>query len=849
MAPQPAAIFFQDDIFTSLIPVEISTTANEDATTPRKEAGAGLPPIPTPRGHATETSSVRPKKQASGQVSKLPNICLLQNPESPSGEKKKTDVAELESQYENIYDLAEPVTKFSKPDKKRRPSKKKTSKQASRPESTRFNPSPPPPHKQPPPAYRPPRREYMADLRGTVQECFRVQRNAHGSAVVRGDVIEKEVEQVEAEQLERAAHRLHVVQEVSALHRERAREMRRRRKKQEHSQTQPAVSDGDDDASPSPLQHPRSGSTSSQKAFDSQSRSPRSHRNDNKSKRRGSNVKKGVEEYAPRVQKSACLIIEHNPNILLSDGAETTETAPSFKKLAKSKSEPAPEIRPNSPSSKKPGRSAVLKRIRNKNERMKMIDKAIKEKTKTKKAMQRALLVRMREFADLPEQDQGLYREGFKAGADENNLITSAETLHECLTHLGLGGTGDRELLEIAQICGEFSQHGDLDLYHFALDLIPCARDKLTELRRQMLFESFCLYDEDASGYLDHEEALQIVEKLCGRDMDSKGMAEIQREFEIIFKQNADDSDQVDFEGFQTLVGKIKEKHQRVRVHRERVIIEEFALSPEDVKMHRDELLPLYESFSSQDSDGSGDLDDKEIIGALLENGLLPREHAERERLQAIVEKMTANGMNFKGFLELIRVVRDECRNNRKLNLKRQFRRYDKDGSGDLSLAEVSLLFIDMDLTPKCQEDQDEMKALLQEVDADGSGELDFDEFQDLVQKITERLRFSQRRRENETAKQLGFNVQQVTELREAFFSLDQDGSGELSIDECRTTLTLLRKNMSAEDLNVLFESIDNDGNGRIDFEEFMHFMKSLSDQRIFEKICNEGRLSFACMV
>jgi calmodulin len=279
------------------------------------------------------------------------------------------------------------------------------------------------------------------------------------------------------------------------------------------------------------------------------------------------------------------------------------------------------------------------------------------------------------------------------------------------------------------------------------------------------------------------------------------------------------------------------------------VIIEEFFLSAEDIKMHRDELLPLYESFSSQDLDGSGDLEYNEVIGALLENGLLPHKAQERERLHYIVEKETQHGMNFKGFLGLIRIVREECLANRRLGLRRQFKRYDKDGSGELSLAEVSLLFIDMGLTPKCQEDQDEMKALLREVDADGSGELDFDEFQDLVQRITERLRFSQRRRENETAKQLGFNAQQVVELRESFFSLDQDGSGELSIDECRTTLTLLRKNMSAEDLNVLFETIDKDGNGRIDFQEFLHFMRSLSDQKIFERITTEGRLSFACMM
>lgn len=246
------------------------------------------------------------------------------------------------------------------------------------------------------------------------------------------------------------------------------------------------------------------------------------------------------------------------------------------------------------------------------------------------------------------------------------------------------------------------------------------------------------------------------------------------------------------------------------------------------------ELLSLHDSFQRQDHDGGGTLDDIEVRGALLEYGLMPRKPEVREKVEKLIrestrdEKERKKGITFIGFLDLLKKLRQINAEAAREDLSVLFKSCDKDGSGELNMAEVAILITQAGLTPRSQEDQDEIKQLLLDVDKDGSGELDFDEFCLLVQLIGEKLRGGEIMRQNETAKRLGFTNEQLFELRTAFFDLDADGDGGLSIDECRQTLNLLRQNMTSDELNEIFDSLDIDGNGEIDFEEFLQFMKTI---------------------
>merc|ERR1719235_584121 len=102
--------------------------------------------------------------------------------------------------------------------------------------------------------------------------------------------------------------------------------------------------------------------------------------------------------------------------------------------------------------------------------------------------------------------------------------------------------------------------------------------------------------------------------------------------------------------------------------------------------------------------------------------------------------------------------VRAAWRQRLEPELVNLFKKYDKDNGGSLSFSEVATMIGEMGLNPRSREDQDEIKQLLDSVDADGSGELDFYEFQDLVQRIEEKLKSLQRRRDMQGGEALGFS-------------------------------------------------------------------------------------------
>merc|ERR1719487_1187792 len=415
---------------------------------------------------------------------------------------------------------------------------------------------------------------------------------------------------------------------------------------------------------------------------------------------------------------------------------------------------------------------------------------------------ERLLQAKQAKFDALPEKEKILLQTAFSEGDKEDTGTIDPRRLRSSLATVGLKGKTAEEKKEIAAICQESTITGDIDFLSFCFELVPRVREKLKELQRRPLQEQFLVYDEDGSGLLDEDETLAIVAKCCVKNMDSQGYEEVKAATLVLFDEFKEaDSGQIDFDGFTEIIAKIKEKVETVRLDRQRTILTQHNLCAEDVEEHMRELLSLHDSFQRQDHDGGGTLDDIEVRGALLEYGLMPRKPEVREKVEKLIrestrdEKERKKGITFIGFLDLLKKLRQINAEAAREDLSVLFKSCDKDGSGELNMAEVAILITQAGLTPRSQEDQEEIKQLLLDVDKDGSGELDFDEFCLLVQLIGEKLRGGEIMRQNETAKRLGFTNEQLFELRTAFFDLDADGDGGLSIDECRQTLNLLRQN------------------------------------------------------
>ncbi|CAK1581687.1 unnamed protein product [Parnassius mnemosyne] len=103
---------------------------------------------------------------------------------------------------------------------------------------------------------------------------------------------------------------------------------------------------------------------------------------------------------------------------------------------------------------------------------------------------------------------------------------------------------------------------------------------------------------------------------------------------------------------------------------------------------------------------------------------------------------------------------------------------------------------------------------IINEVDVDGSGELEFEEF------VTLASRFMVE--EDAEAMQ--------QELKEAFRLYDKEGNGYITTSVLREILRELDDKISAEELDMMIEEIDSDGSGTVDFDEFMEVMTGGDD-------------------
>jgi Ca2+-binding EF-hand superfamily protein len=101
------------------------------------------------------------------------------------------------------------------------------------------------------------------------------------------------------------------------------------------------------------------------------------------------------------------------------------------------------------------------------------------------------------------------------------------------------------------------------------------------------------------------------------------------------------------------------------------------------------------------------------------------------------------------------------------------------------------------------------LKDIIEDIDEDGSGLLEFGEFCQLAAKFLVE--------EDEEALK--------KELKEAFRIYDKEGNGYISTDTLKEILKELDSKLTDEDLDNIIEEVDEDGSGTLDFDEFMEMM------------------------
>jgi calmodulin len=133
---------------------------------------------------------------------------------------------------------------------------------------------------------------------------------------------------------------------------------------------------------------------------------------------------------------------------------------------------------------------------------------------------------------------------------------------------------------------------------------------------------------------------------------------------------------------------------------------------------------------------------------------------------------------------------------------KEAFSLFDKDGDGTITTKELGTVMRSLGQNPTEAELQD----MINEVDADGNGTIDFPEFLTLMARKMK-------------------DTDSEEEILEAFKVFDKDGNGFISAAELRHVMTNLGEKLTDEEVDEMIREADVDGDGQITYEEFVRMM------------------------
>jgi len=104
-----------------------------------------------------------------------------------------------------------------------------------------------------------------------------------------------------------------------------------------------------------------------------------------------------------------------------------------------------------------------------------------------------------------------------------------------------------------------------------------------------------------------------------------------------------------------------------------------------------------------------------------------------------------------------------------------------------------------------------ELSTPISEIDEDGSGQIEFEEFTVLCS------RFMEEEPED--------NAVVIQELKEIFKLFDKEDVGYMTCDVLKGILSELDPTLEDDDLDDIIDEVDEDGSGTVDFEEFCKMM------------------------
>ena len=135
-------------------------------------------------------------------------------------------------------------------------------------------------------------------------------------------------------------------------------------------------------------------------------------------------------------------------------------------------------------------------------------------------------------------------------------------------------------------------------------------------------------------------------------------------------------------------------------------------------------------------------------------------------------------------------------------DFKEAFSLFDKDGDGIIKIAELALLIRSLNQNPT----NSEIKEMINEIDPEQTGILDFPEF---ISLMARRIK----------------DLNPEEELREAFQVLDRDKLGFISSTELKHLVSKWGEAFTEEEAEQMIKEADTEGIGQIRYEDFIKLL------------------------
>lgn len=130
------------------------------------------------------------------------------------------------------------------------------------------------------------------------------------------------------------------------------------------------------------------------------------------------------------------------------------------------------------------------------------------------------------------------------------------------------------------------------------------------------------------------------------------------------------------------------------------------------------------------------------------------------------------------------------------------FSLFDKNGDGQITTQELGAVMRSLAQNPS----ESELLDMINEVDADNNGSIDFPEF----------LAMMARKMKDTDSEE---------EIKEAFKVFDRDNNGYISAAELRHVMTSIGEKLTDDEVDEMIREADGDGDGRINYQEFVQLM------------------------